>query len=130
MDLNKADQIRSQFTDFSTFLISVREKRKCKPVSLFREPGEIERVKLVDTLTKMRKNFYEKLLKPADEDDLHSLPIHDMGNYHEYLKNQAAPLRELESQMVRQHMFGNPFKLVSKDRLAFGADEIDEVNLL
>ena len=52
-----------------------------------------------------------------------------MGNYHEYLKNQAQPLRELETQMVRQHMFGNPFKLVSKDQKTsmFGADEIDEV---
>jgi len=52
-----------------------------------------------------------------------------MGNYHEYLKNQPQPLRELETQLVRQHMFGNPFKLVSKEQRnsMFGADEIDEV---
>ena len=51
-----------------------------------------------------------------------------MGNYHDYIKNQTPPLRELETQMVRQHMFGNPFKLVSKEQKAmFGADEIDEV---
>lgn len=51
-----------------------------------------------------------------------------MGNYHDYLKNMTPPLRELENQLVRQHMFGNPFKLVSKEQKAmFGADEIDEV---
>ena len=77
----------------------------------------------------MRKNFFYKL-KPSDDDDLHSVPIQDMGNYHEYLKNQVQPLRELEATLVRQHMFGNPFKLVSKDAKSngmFGADEIDEI---
>lgn len=130
MDSHKADQIRQHFTDYASIMLSVREKRKCKQVSLFREPSEIERTKIVEMLSKMRKNFYDSsALKPADEDDLHSLPIQDMGNYHEYLKNQVPPLRELESQMVRQHMFGNPFKLVSKDQKnsLFGADEIDEV---
>ena len=77
----------------------------------------------------MRLNFGQSRCKPADEDDLHSVAIQEMGNYHEYLKNQAPALRELETQMVRQHMFGNPFKLVSKDQKTslFGADEIDEV---
>lgn len=76
----------------------------------------------------MRTNFFYKF-KHADEDDLHSVSIQDMGNYHEYLKNQAQPLREIDPQMVRQHMFGNPFKLVSKEQRSsmFGMDEIDEV---
>lgn len=34
-----------------------------------------------------------------------------MGNYQEYLKRIAPPLREIESTPVRQHMFGNPFKI-------------------
>ena len=52
-----------------------------------------------------------------------------MGNYHDYLKSQIPPLREIESKMVRQHMFGNPFKLVSREQKAmFGADEIDEID--
>lgn len=34
-----------------------------------------------------------------------------MGNYQEYLKRMPNPLRELESAPVRQHMFGNPFKI-------------------
>lgn len=51
-----------------------------------------------------------------------------MGNYHEYLKFQTPPLRDIESKMVRQHMFGNPFKLVSsQEKAMLGADEIDEI---
>ncbi|CAF0781944.1 unnamed protein product [Brachionus calyciflorus] len=126
LEPGKAENIRQQFNDFNNFMLQVREKRKLKP-GLFKEPGEIPRDKLIDTLQKMRNNFLFKF-KLSDEDNLHSVPIQDMGNYHEYLKNQAPPLRDLENQLVRQHMFGNPFKLVSKDQKnMFGADEIDEV---
>lgn len=122
----KAENIRQQFNDFGNFLLHAREKRKQKPI-FFKDPTEIPRDKIVDTLKKMRDNFLTKF-KPSDEDTMHSIPIQDMGNYHEYLKNQAPPLREIENQLVRQHMFGNPFKLVSKDQKnMFGADEIDEV---
>ena len=44
-------------------------------------------------------------------DDVHSMPVSQMGNYQEYLKRIAPPLREIESTPVRQHMFGNPFKI-------------------
>lgn len=37
--------------------------------------------------------------------------VGQMGNYQEYLKRMSTPLRELESAPVRQHMFGNPFKI-------------------
>ena len=66
-----------------------------------------------------------------DSDSRHSLPISSMGNYQDYLKKQPTPLRELESQPVRQHMFGNPFK-INKNMMM--ADEVsgivDEVQLL
>lgn len=39
------------------------------------------------------------------------MPVGQMGNYQEYLKRIAPPLREIESTPVRQHMFGNPFKI-------------------
>lgn len=39
------------------------------------------------------------------------MPVGQMGNYQEYLKRMPTPLREIESAPVRQHMFGNPFKL-------------------
>jgi hypothetical protein len=95
---------------------------------LHRDPCDTSRDKLIEVIQKMRTNFFYKF-KNADEDDLHSISIQDMGNYHEYLKNQVQPLRELDPQKVRQHMFGNPFKLVSQEQRnsMFGADEIDEV---
>ena len=34
-----------------------------------------------------------------------------MGNYQDYLKRMPSPLREIENTPVRQHMFGNPFKV-------------------
>jgi len=42
---------------------------------------------------------------------VHSMPVSQMGNYQEYLKRMTSPLREVESMPVRQHMFGNPFKI-------------------
>lgn len=39
------------------------------------------------------------------------MPVSQMGNYQEYLKRMTSPLREVESMPVRQHMFGNPFKI-------------------
>lgn len=44
-------------------------------------------------------------------DLVHSMPVSQMGNYQEYLKRMTSPLREVESMPVRQHMFGNPFKI-------------------
>lgn len=48
-----------------------------------------------------------------DEDALHSIPIKEMSNYDEYprINGQAPPLREIDAQPVRQHVFGNPFKV-------------------
>lgn len=39
------------------------------------------------------------------------MPVSQMGNYQEYLKRIPSPLREVESTPVRQHTFGNPFKI-------------------
>lgn len=48
-------------------------------------------------------------------EDLHTLPISQMGNYQDYVKGLEAagraPLRELEPQAIRAHAFGNPFKI-------------------
>lgn len=59
----------------------------------------------------MRNNFLQSDWISQDLDSAHSLPISQMGNYQEYLKKQTPQLRELESAPVRQHMFGNPFKI-------------------
>jgi hypothetical protein len=47
-------------------------------------------------------------------ESMHNMPVGQMGNYQEYLKRMPTPLRELESAPVRQHMFGNPFKIDKK----------------
>lgn len=48
-----------------------------------------------------------------------------MGNYQEYLKRMPTPLREIESTPVRQHMFGNPFKI--EKRMMVDEADIDPV---
>lgn len=59
----------------------------------------------------MRNNFLQSDYVALDQDTAHTLPISQMGNYQEYLKKQTPQLREIESAPVRQHMFGNPFKI-------------------
>lgn len=69
----------------------------------------------------MRANFLQPSLahtRLVDEDSVHSMPVAQMGNYQEYLKRMTPQLREIESQPVRQHMFGNPFK-IDKVRTVF-----------
>lgn len=65
-------------------------------------------------VVRMRANFLQPSLahtRLVDEDSLHSMPVAQMGNYQEYLKRMTPQLREIETQPVRQHMFGNPFKI-------------------
>ena len=79
---------------------------------------------------RMRQNFMQTnaaRIKLFDEDFLHSMPVSQMGNYQEYLRRQAPPLRELESVPVRQHMFGNPFKI--DKRMMMMVDEADIDNI-
>ena len=58
----------------------------------------------------MYNNMYMILLLYFP-DELHRMPIQQMGNYQDYLKKQPSPLRELENTPSRVHMFGNPFKV-------------------
>ncbi len=65
----------------------------------------------------------------VDDDLTHSLPIGQMGNYQDYIKKQPVPLREIESQPVRQHMFGNPFKINKNMILDEVVDEVPVNNM-
>ena len=62
--------------------------------------------------------------KLVDEDQVHSLPIGQMGNYQDYIKKQPVALRGIESAPVRQHMFGNPFKINKNMILDEVVDEV------
>lgn len=122
-------------SEFPGFTLALKE-REIRPQNL-RNPFDIPRNALLDQIARMRANFLQpslahtrlqdegtfschpsSLLVARNErslwfciDDVHSMPVGQMGNYQEYLKRIAPPLREIESMPVRQHMFGNPFKI-------------------
>ncbi|RWS30395.1 integrator complex subunit 6-like protein [Leptotrombidium deliense] len=116
--------LKNELNEFSSFLIRLRDKNRETKVQCYRNPYDIVRYDLVDQIHKMRLNFLQPpgLIKFQDEDQIHSLPISQMGNYQEYLKKMPTPLRELESAPVRQHMFGNPFKIDKKGMMVDEAD--------
>lgn len=91
----------------------------------FRNPFDVPRHDLVDEIARMRDNFFKiptSGINVCSKDAGHCLPISEMGNYQEYLKNKETPLREIEPTNVRQHMFGNPYK---KDKHMVMVDEAD-----
>ncbi|VDK78940.1 unnamed protein product [Litomosoides sigmodontis] len=117
------------------------------PSLQFRNPFEIKRGRLFEQVQKMRINLMQQLnigqipvfeggrpgtsIKLQHAEDLHNLPISQMGNYQEYIKSLEAvgrgPLREVEPQAIRVHAFGNPFKI---DKKTMTVDEVGEGNLL
>ncbi|XP_057380778.1 integrator complex subunit 6-like [Daphnia carinata] len=110
--IDKFLNLRDQMSDFPGFALALKE-REMRAQNL-RNPFDIPRSTLLDQVARMRANFLQPSLahtRLQDEDDVHSMPVGQMGNYQEYLKRIAPPLREIESTPVRQHMFGNPFKI-------------------
>ncbi|XP_076370772.1 integrator complex subunit 6-B-like isoform X1 [Tachypleus tridentatus] len=123
---NRFSSLASELNDFSGFALAVKDK-EVKTES-YRNPFDITRVSLLDQIARMRGNFLQTALSHVrlqDEDQLHSLPVGQMGNYQEYLKRMPTPLREIESAPVRQHMFGNPFKI--EKRMMVDEADIDLV---
>ncbi|XP_055006541.1 integrator complex subunit 6 isoform X2 [Boleophthalmus pectinirostris] len=96
-----------------------------KPQS-FRNPYDIPRSHLLDQLSRMRRNILKTncTLRGHDSDQLHSVPIAQMGNYQDFLKAAPQPLRDADpEQPKRLHTFGNPFKLDKKGMMIDEADE-------
>jgi len=127
--------LRDQIVDFPGYLLGLPEQKGIESHPL-RNPFDIPRSRLLDQLVRMRANLVGRGRGKAgqqlvDSDTRHSLPIGQMGNYQDYLKKQPLPLRELESQPVRQHMFGNPFKinknLMMTDEVSGIVDEVQVV---
>ena len=121
--------LREQLTDFPGFQINIKDQ--LPPFNGYRNAYDIERKDLLDQIIRMRSNFLQpssRYSKLVDDDSRHSLPISQMGNYQDHLKKMPMPLREIESAPVRQHMFGNPFK-INKNMIM---DEVvlDEVSLV
>ncbi|KAG8452800.1 hypothetical protein GDO86_004550 [Hymenochirus boettgeri] len=111
--------------EFSGFQVALPNK-DLKPQT-FRNAYDIPRTGLLDHLTRMRVNLLKptsRFLRGQDEDQTHSIPILQMGNYQEFLKHIPSPLRELDSDTPRRlHTFGNPFKLDKKGMMIDEADE-------
>ncbi|KAK5985313.1 VWFA domain-containing protein [Trichostrongylus colubriformis] len=109
----------------------------------FRNPFIVPALEMVGQLPRLRANLDMTLrentfavldggppgvdLKLHNSDELHQLPIAQMGNYEEYIKGLAAvgrgPLRPVEPTPVRTHAFGNPFKT---DKKSLAIDEVGE----
>ncbi|KAM5180403.1 integrator complex subunit 6 [Mantella aurantiaca] len=111
--------------EFPGFQIALLNK-DLKPQT-FRNAYDITRSSLLDHLTRMRTNLLKSTRRffcVQDEDHMHSVPIVQMGNYQEFLRNIPSPLRELDAdQPKRLHTFGNPFKLDKKGMMIDEADE-------
>ncbi|XP_025831551.1 integrator complex subunit 6-A isoform X2 [Agrilus planipennis] len=107
--LDKFNAQRDQLLEQGNLFVCSIEKERLS-VS-FKNPFDIPRDRLMQQVARMRNNFLQSDWIAQDLDSAHSLPISQMGNYQEYLKRQTPQLREIESTPVRQHMFGNPFKI-------------------
>ncbi|CAH0560837.1 unnamed protein product [Brassicogethes aeneus] len=103
------DKFKDQIQEPPNVFVSTLDKERVS-VS-FKNPFDIPRHRLIQQVVRMRNNFLQPDWISLDQDAAHSLPISQMGNYQDYLKKQTPQLREIESAPVRQHMFGNPFKI-------------------
>ncbi|CAH2050265.1 unnamed protein product, partial [Iphiclides podalirius] len=111
---DKFSALRDQLNEFGGFVVGLSRGRHKAQAHTYRNPFDIQRRDLLDQVVRMRANFLQPSLahtRLVDEDSIHSMPVAQMGNYQEYLKRMTPQLREIESQPVRQHMFGNPFKI-------------------
>uniref|UniRef100_A0A182MIP5 VWFA domain-containing protein n=1 Tax=Anopheles culicifacies TaxID=139723 RepID=A0A182MIP5_9DIPT len=114
-----------EIANFDSYTIVVPSIIQTAATKNYRNPYDIPRRDLIDEIARMRENFFHlptSGINVFTKDSGHCLPISDMGNYQEYLKNKETPLRELEPTNVRQHMFGNPYK---KDKNMVMVDEAD-----
>ncbi|XP_018800436.1 PREDICTED: integrator complex subunit 6-B [Bactrocera latifrons] len=116
-------KLHAEIEPLENYTIVVPQLTRQSSAKSYRNPFDIPRRDLMEEIARMR----ETVLRPTPtslvaKDSGHCLPIAEMGNYQEYLKNKDNPLREIEPTNVRQHMFGNPYK---KDKHMVMVDEAD-----
>ncbi|XP_058175685.1 integrator complex subunit 6 [Anopheles ziemanni] len=118
-------KVHGDIVNYENYNIVVPTIAQTASTKHYRNPYDIPRRDLIDEIARMREIFFREPpngISLVTKDSGHCLPIADMGNYQEYLKNKETPLRELEPTNVRQHMFGNPYK---KDKNMVMVDEAD-----
>lgn len=116
-------KLHSEIEPLENYTIVVPQLTRQPSAKSYRNPFDIPRRDIIEEIGRMREAF----MRPQPtcllaKDSGHCLPISEMGNYQEYLKNKDNPLREIEPTNVRQHMFGNPYK---KDKHMVMVDEAD-----
>ncbi|XP_055384730.1 integrator complex subunit 6 [Condylostylus longicornis] len=119
------NKVHHEIVTFDNYTIVVPSLIPQISVKNYRNPFDIVRRDLIDEVSRMSSNFIKAFssgFNLTTKDSGHCLPISEMGNYQEYLKNKESPLREIEPTNVRQHMFGNPYK---KDKHMVMVDEAD-----
>ncbi|XP_075155134.1 integrator complex subunit 6 [Haematobia irritans] len=116
-------KLHSEIEPLENYTVVVPQLTRQQSAKSYRNPFDIPRRDIIEEIGRMREAFMRP--QPASliaKDSGHCLPIAEMGNYQEYLKNKDNPLREIEPTNVRQHMFGNPYK---KDKHMVMVDEAD-----
>ncbi|XP_070173292.1 integrator complex subunit 6-like isoform X2 [Littorina saxatilis] len=110
--------------DYSKFHIAVPDPT-VKPQH-YRNAYDIPRKNLLDQVSRMRKNLLQTshtAITLMEQEERHSVPVQQMGNYQEQLKKQPPPLRPIDNQPARLHMFGNPFKVNKQNMMIDEAED-------
>lgn len=117
-------KLHSEINLFDNYTIIVPAQMEQGPAKSYRNPFDLPRRDLVDEIARMRDNYFKPTasIYVTTRDFGHCLPISEMGNYQEYLKNKETPLREIEPTNSRPQLFGNPYK---KDKSMVMVDEAD-----
>lgn len=114
--------------EFNGFVVRYKDRLNSQSKqNSYRNLFEIPREEMLEQSSKLRKMFFQKqpLARYQNDDQIHNLPVSQMGNYQEYLKKLPTPLREIEAQPTRMHMFGNPFKLDKKNVMMIDETDFD-----
>uniref|UniRef100_W8B9W3 Integrator complex subunit 6-A n=1 Tax=Ceratitis capitata TaxID=7213 RepID=W8B9W3_CERCA len=116
-------KLHAEIEPLENYTIVVPQLTRQSSAKSYRNPFDIPRRDLLEEIARMRETVLRSTpTSLIAKDSGHCLPIAEMGNYQEYLKNKDNPLREIEPTNVRQHMFGNPYK---KDKHMVMVDEAD-----
>lgn len=135
------ESLRKELNEFAGVTLHAEMTRRNPSIpgsqtATYRNPFEIHRRDLLQQICKMRANFMQNLrdalpvlegglpgtkLKLQNAEELHNLPVGQMGNYQDYLAGMPKPLKEIDVLPYRAHAFGNPFK-VDKRMLVDEAD--------
>lgn len=124
----KFSNMQHDHKEFNGFIVRYKDRLNSEfKLNCYRNLYDIPRYQLLDQSIKLHHIFFQKesAVKFQNDDQLHNLPVSQMGNYQEYVKKLPTPLREIDPQPTRQHMFGNPFKLDKKNVMMIDETDID-----